>query len=315
MTKLKNVLTGQELLSMQIKEFPTLVKPIFPKVGIVAIAGSSDTGKSTLLRQLAIAISTKAKDFLGFPINATHNSALYITTEDDENAISYLLTIQKEGLKLDNKDFGNLRYLFDEGDVLDQIDQELSRIPADIVIIDAFADLFEGEMNASNKVRSFLNKYSRLAKKFDCLVIFLHHTGKRTEELPPSKNNLLGSQGFEAKMRMVIELRKDLKDSNIRHLCIVKGNYLKDEFKEDSFALTFGDDMLFTNTSKRIPFKSLVKETKKENTDAKNRAKELKGKGMPYREISLELQKEGFRGIGKSTIGEWLKDCPSVQYP
>ena len=73
--------------------------------------------------------------------------------------------------------------------------------------------------------------------------------------------------------------------------------------------------MLFTNTSKRTPFELLVKETKKGNVGAKTRAKELKDGGMSYRDISVELQREGFRGVSKSIIGEWLKDCPSVQYP
>ena len=79
-------------------------------------------------------------------------------------------------------------------------------------------------MNATNEIRSYLEDYSNLAKKYKCLVIFLHHTGKNTENKPPSKNNLLGIQGFEAKMRVVIELRKDRHEPKLRHLCNLNTN-------------------------------------------------------------------------------------------
>ena len=86
-------------------------------------------------------------------------------------------------------------------------------------------------MNENNCVRSFLNAFSQLAIRHNTLVIFLHHTGKRTESLAPSKHNAIGSEGFEAKMRLIMELRQDPEHHNIRHLYIVKGNYLSAEYK------------------------------------------------------------------------------------
>ena len=52
--------------------------------------------------------------------------------------------------------------------------------------------------------------------------------------LLPSKHNAIGSQGFEAKMRVMMELRPDPVRHDIRHLCIVKGNYLSEEYKHDT---------------------------------------------------------------------------------
>src|ERR1017187_6892003 len=49
-------ITGEQLLLNPINKIPTLIDPIFQTVGVVAIGGTSDTGKSTFLRQLAMAL-------------------------------------------------------------------------------------------------------------------------------------------------------------------------------------------------------------------------------------------------------------------
>src|SRR5688572_10256307 len=84
----KYFVSGEELLNKGIVEIPTLIDPILPKVGLVAICGSSDAGKSSFLRQLATAIVLGDSKFLGFTIKAKHQSTIYVSSEDDENAVS-----------------------------------------------------------------------------------------------------------------------------------------------------------------------------------------------------------------------------------
>ncbi|MCK4818852.1 PriCT-2 domain-containing protein, partial [bacterium] len=83
--------TGEELLLRKVSQLPTLLDPILPQVGLVALGGSSDVGKSTFLRHLAINISSGEEKFIGFPINAKHNRVIYVSTEDDDYAVSYLI--------------------------------------------------------------------------------------------------------------------------------------------------------------------------------------------------------------------------------
>ncbi len=300
-----NSITGETLLNMNIREFPTLLKPIFPKVGLIAIAGSSDTGKSTFLRQFAINISCGKNDFLGFSINATHRSAVVMSTEDDELAISYLMNKQNSIMDFPVESFRDLRYIFETSTPVESLDIELTKQPADVVIVDAFSDLYGGEMNATNKVRSFLNEFGNLAKKHECLIIFLHHTGKGKDKLEPSKHNLLGSQGFEAKMRLVIELRRDLHNPSLRHLCIVKGNYLPEEYKNESYVLSFDENMIFRNEQDRVPFTELAEISNGNNEQTENRKKqaiELKEKGFNQTQIAEKL------GVNKSTINRYFKN-------
>ena len=61
-------ITGEYLLQANIEQIPCLVEPFLQQVGLACLAGSSDTGKSSLLRQLAISIVTGAPEgdsFLG----------------------------------------------------------------------------------------------------------------------------------------------------------------------------------------------------------------------------------------------------------
>ncbi|MGQ8336275.1 AAA family ATPase [Sunxiuqinia sp. A32] len=301
--------TGKELYEFGVKELPMLIAPLFIKSGITILAGGSDIGKSTLLRQIAISIVQGKDEFLGWKINAEHNSVIYVSTEDDRYAISHLLN-KSLGDNYDASSLERLRYIFDSERLVDSLDAILAKNPTDLVIIDALTDIFGGELNQANKVRDFLNRYFILADKYNCLFVFLHHTGKRTEQLPPSKNNLLGSQGIEGKARQVIELRRDPFDNEYRHICVVKGNYLPDEYKSHSFKIKFNENLTFEMTDERVEFEDLVERTEDaipKSTIRKRIAEMHENKGMSFERISENLISEGTK-ISKSTAHKYYKE-------
>jgi len=302
-------INGRELLEKGLSEMPCLLIPILPKVGLCAVAGSSDTGKSSFLRHLAVSIVLGEKDFLGFEINSTHKSVIYVSTEDDPEACAVLM-FKAFKTDLEYQDYEGLRFLFETENLIKILDEELYKAPADCIIIDTFTDVYEGNMNQSNEVRTFLNRYKELAQRHGCLIMFLTHTGKRTENLLPSKDNTLGSQGFEAKMRLLIEIRRDFENDTYRHLCLVKGNYLPEEYKNRSYKLEFNDKLQFTSTGQRVRFEELARpDFKSANDDKKSiyiqKALTLKEEGRSYREISDEITQSGFK-VSRSTIGNWL---------
>lgn len=281
-------ITGEMLLNQNIKEIPTLLEPLLPKSGLVCLVGSSDTGKSAFLRQLAMSVCAGLKTFLGMRLNAGHRSSIYVSTEDDETANAYLIGRQNQDMRISPTALRGLRFMFDSEDIVADLDRRLTHQPADLIIVDCFSDLYIGSMNEGNQVRQFLMQYSQLAIRHKCLVIFLHHCGKRTEMFIPSKHNLLGSQAFEAKMRLVLELRSDISDVSYKHLCCVKGNYLSAEYKSESVKLHFSEHLTFKETGERVPFENLVPvDTSRE---AKyQRAIQLKEEGHTYEEIAKKL--------------------------
>jgi RecA-family ATPase len=273
--------TAATLLAQPHRAISCLVEPFLQKVGLACLAGSSDTGKSALLRQLSIAIAGGETDFLGFPIHSQHRSVIYVSTEDGQEATSYLLHRQASAYTPDR--LSGLRFIFEaEAELLPKLHQSLHTQPADLV------DAFGGDLKDTQKIRAYLQPWQTLAEQHSCLILFLHHTAKRTEALTPSKNNLLSGQGFEAKMRLVIELRGDVMQPAHRHLCIVKGNYLSAMHKKESYVLRFDEThFLFSRTGERVPFELLVRSADTDDSRSKyEQAKELKDAGKSYSQIA-----------------------------
>lgn len=312
--KQKWVKSGREIIDLNLKEVPTLLHPIIPKVGTFSLAGSSDLGKSYFLLQLANSIVKGAADFLDFSLNVTHKSVIYLSTEDDEFSLSPRLQYLSKDMQ-DLSVYDNLRVVFEAKDIIHRLDKLLSEKPADLVIIDTFSDVFDGDMNQANKVRSYIQKYKELANRYKTLIAFNHHCGKKNDLRPPHKDNLLGSQGFESSMRTVIELRKDFNNPELRHLCLVKGNYIPESFKNSSFELQFSFEEGFSNTGKRVDFDKLVKTDNDSRNDLRDKVLALRDQNLSYGKIAEKLSGQGLK-ISRSTIGNICKQyCPTIQEP
>ncbi|WP_028890809.1 AAA family ATPase [Tenacibaculum sp. 47A_GOM-205m] len=302
----KAIFSALDLFNLNIKKVPKLVEPFFQKTGLASLVGTSDTGKSTFLRQLALSIALKKDDFLGFKIKAQHNKVIYVSTEDSPFSVSS--SIRKQVKNICNKEddislIQNLKFIFDSENLYKSLEDSLSETPVDLIIIDAFTDVFTGEINANTQVRKFLNKYDTLAKKNDCLIVFLHHTGKKTQYNKPSKDSIIGSQAFEAKMRAVIEIRNNLKIKNQKELWVLKANFLEKKEKVKSHVLNFDDNLVFSNTGQR----SYISENKSNNNKIKNKIIELREKGYSFRKIENELKDTEFQ-ISKSVAQKIYKE-------
>lgn len=290
------LVNGYDMLCATPQEQDCLMEPILPRTGVVALVGTSDSGKSTLLRSLAMAVASDQPSFLGFRLRPRHRSAIYVASEDDAQAIGTLMQRQLTELDTPPEAYSSLDFVFELDNLVDNLDKMLEERPRDLVIVDAFADIYTGPMNENNRVRSFVNHFSQLVVKHSTLIIFLHHTGKRTESLAPSKHNAIGSQGFEAKMRLVMELRPDPERHDIRHLCVVKGNYLPSDYKHDSFVLRFTPGLNFVATGERVPF-ALLRE-RSEASDIRDerleQARALRAEGKTLQQIADAL---GYKSV------------------
>jgi len=284
--------TGKELYDLQIPAIPFLIDPLIPAVGLWSLVGTSDACKSMFMRQLAICL-VKQKPFLNWKINSKFHKAIFVSTEDDEKATAYLLRKQSASGEF----LENIRFYFSNDNVEEYLKTELTKEPADLVIIDAWGDVFGQDLKDSNLIRQALNIYRLISYQFQCSVGILHHVGKRTEKLEPSKNNILAGQGFESKCRSVMELRQDAGKEDVRHLCIVKGNYVGREYKNSSFVLDFNrDNFLLTDTGERTPFEQLITQNETGKTKPNTPFNEFND------DVHRELVKKAFRDNHEFTL-------------
>ena len=240
----------RELLENPAERQPVLVEPLFPQCGLGAVIGSSDCGKSTLLRQLSACVAC-GRDFLLWKTFPVHKRVLYVSTEDDSSAMSELLKRQNKAWQLSKEEAERVEFLFSCDCIAEKVEACLVAKPVDLVIIDTFGDICKDDISQSNNIRNLLNLFADTARRHGCFILFAHHIRKTGENTAPSKLNALGSQAFEAKMRVLIELRRSKRNKDLLHLCIVKGNYLPNDYKQQSFDLQTDSDMNFTATGGR----------------------------------------------------------------
>lgn len=294
--RLDKLLIGADVIkNKDYKDIDYLVDKLIPKSTLCALVGESDTGKSSLLRQLAVSVAYGDDDFLGFKLNDSCRNVVYVSTEDNEMATSvWLNTYFGDDLAQDDK-LSKLKFIYSIDGIVKNLREVVQNNCVDLIIVDSYADLFTGSMNNSNEVRSFLNLYDGIVKEFGVTVVFLHHTKKASAGAAPNKNSILGSQGFEAKMRSVMMLTKDKEDTSLRHLCVVKNNYMPEANKKESYVLRFSEQLSFTNTGERVQLNDLAdddwldeaRKLREEGKSLKETAEILKGKGIKTSKSSL----------------------------
>lgn len=283
--------SAEELFNMPFNEIPTLWDPFLPKTGLACLAGGSDVGKSSFLRQFALSIVAGNDEFLGYQLSPERHRVLYISTEDDVTSISVLLKKQNKIMNIPLDNLRNLQYVFgaNNQDIIDYIDARLTNYPVDVVIIDCFSDVFLGDLNNMSQIRPCLSRYKQLVTVHDCLFLFLHHCTKRADGMAPSKHNLVGSQSFEADMRTVLELRSGNTPYE-KTICAVKGNYLKPEYKGILFKLSFDSNQLYENSGLTVPL-SLSSRTSQEEKkkQKKQEAQALIDDGLTYEQAAVKM--------------------------
>jgi archaellum biogenesis ATPase FlaH len=241
----KILMSDIELLSMDTEECRYLLSPLLPETGTAVIAGQPDSGKSQLVRQLCIAISSAdIKEFLGFPLTKRHNRSLRISTEDDSFNTSYCLRNQLKGINLSAN--GNLSVMFasslSQEQILIEIENYIVQHPVDIICIDSFNDVFSFSNNNDNiAMRRTVSAFDHLARK--CLVLFVHHINKNNYSQKPTQQGIQGGSGLLQKVRTGLILSPG--ENNFRYLSCVKGNYTPRKYKEKSIELLF-DEKHFT---------------------------------------------------------------------
>ncbi|WP_294963599.1 AAA family ATPase [uncultured Flavobacterium sp.] len=255
----KVVFNAIELIEMGSTSPRYLMAPFLPKEGTAVLAGKPDIGKSQFARQLCIQIALGEKAFLDFDLTTVHNRSMYVATEDNLDSTSASMIKQFQGLNKEPVE--NLRFVFadsmDQNDILKKLDVELKDCPVDLVVIDSFGDIFTGsDSNNNMAMRKTVKLFDKIAKKYGCLILFVHHINKGAYSQAPRQENIQGGSGLIQKVRLAIMLT-DASDSK-RYFSIVKGNYCPKLYKEKSIELEFSEEnLLFVNTGGLILTSSL----------------------------------------------------------
>lgn len=287
----------------------------FVRSALNGIVGGSDSGKSTFLRELAIAVAQGEEEFQSFPLRTQTKKVLIFSLEDGERDVNSFLNDFRHDL-IATEELENIHFVFEyEGKAIDTLKKITDHEKYDLIIIDSYSDVFDGYSgNDQMETKRFLNTYDAIAKAQDAALIFLHHINKASKESKVSKDSTMGSAGFQQGVRSLVVVNKmQGKYSTLRHIVVEKGNYVSSADKRKELILNFNEETLSFEFVRLVEIKapaSKERYSKKERREILSFCVRLK-KQQPN--ISSRKMEDAVREkFGKSpvhtTIENWLKN-------
>jgi RecA-family ATPase len=221
------ILSLEEVLNLPART-GFLVEKILPKGALCSLVGESEVGKSQLINQIGFAIAAGRTDFLGLKIDALQRRVLFVATEDSPHFLKTRFEYLSQQKSIVNQ---RIDFLFEaETNLPEDIKKYLENKLPDLIVLDHWMDVFEGDGNSGASVRKFLKPFGKIAEDSGACILLLHHY-RKTNSRQHDKMDVLGSQSYEAKMRSVIALENTGTDQ-LRRLKIIKSNLLSDSEKK-----------------------------------------------------------------------------------
>jgi RecA-family ATPase len=222
---------------------PWIVRDMIPDRTVTIVAGDGGGGKTTLMLQLATAISGSCP-WLGH--NPDPGPVLVVTAEDDEEEIHRRLAAIAKSLGVELADLADLHIVPLAGQdavmgapegkaalitptaVFRGLVALVDRIRPRLVILDALADVYAGEENARAQARQFIGLLRGLAIKNDLAVVLIAHPSLSGMA---SGSGTSGSTAWSNSVRARLYLERILDEGNrevdpdLRVLRVKKSNY------------------------------------------------------------------------------------------
>ena len=172
--------TLAELLSADFPEPDWLCDGLLPTIGLVLITARPKKGKSTLMRQAAIAVGSNGGMFLGKPTKAGH--VLYLSEENPRNVQRHLRDMGAVT--------GNVRFEFDwpalNQSGITKLREYCAQNHSTMIVVDTLTTHFVGarlDWNKQGEVAALLEPLHDLAYDFKCLVVGIDHISKGRDSM------------------------------------------------------------------------------------------------------------------------------------
>ena len=186
-----NTISGEELLSKEIREIPFIVKDLIP-IGLTLLAGSAKVGKSWLALWLSIAV---AKGEVVWGYESTRCTTLYLCYEDNE------IRIQNRLLEITDEAPSNVHFCTEVSKLGGELETRIRNFISEhqdtkLIIIDTLQTI-----RSPNTESTYSNDYSdltilkNLADDYKIAILLIHHFRKQKDG--DVFNQITGSTGLQ----------------------------------------------------------------------------------------------------------------------
>ena len=242
---------------------------------LCVLFGPTNTGKSFLAFQMAIALSEGRTGYDQFKIEQTKRCVLYLDLELSDRQISQRLKGLSGECAVLRAAF-DPHYLYDkktQGSALEDIEQLIILNYADAVILDNISVLQPNTEKAADATE-LLNKLNNLKRRHRIPILVIAHTPKLTEGSPIEMSNLAGSSQMGNLIDSAFAIGKTHK-SNQRYLKQTKVRAKEYKYDSDNVLLMELDDQngwLHFTPVDEVPEQSVLKvQLSNEDREERNR--------------------------------------------
>jgi len=235
-------------MHLPLPRVPFYIKDWLPKQGKAEIYGQAKSGKSFLCMQIARSIG-QGRPLFGIPTN--QGVVLYLQFELGVAVLQYRMRLT--GHTYENVFVGtSFSMKLDKKEGQDSLLHELEAIHPDVLILDPFYKIIDGDENEAQDVKVVTNFLDQVIDAYGLSVLVLHHSGKDF-----SKGGR-GSSVLEGWVDSYIAMNRiNLQDETTRAKIVPK--LLRHaQTPPEPFELVLGDDFEFYVGEKALTVKDKV---------------------------------------------------------
>ena len=206
---------------IQQKQVDWLWYPYIPYGKLTLLQGDPGEGKSTLMLNIAAAVTLGKPMPDGYALKEAHG-VIYQCTEDD------LSDTIKPRLIAADADCSKVAYIVDEAQSLTledgRIEETLALTGARLLILDPIQSFLvqDGDMQSASRMRSVLSKLSITAARYRCAIVLVGHMNKA--QGGKSLYRGLGSIDIAAIARSVLMVTRDSSNKQLRYMVPIKSS-------------------------------------------------------------------------------------------
>jgi len=196
------------------------------------IYGSAKSGKSILCENLAFAITSGQKSFLGLPIGLPKSKVLYISLEEDTKMrFVQRANEQKKGFssieirRINRKlSYSNDNFIrsVSNNQHWELLENEIKDFKSNLIIIDS-TNKFVYDIEQKLDANLIMQKFKDLAIKYECGIILIHHSVKSQTNQGLSLEKMSGSSALSRDADYFIGVNN--LSNGTRYLRFVEGRY------------------------------------------------------------------------------------------
>lgn len=207
-----NIVSGNEMLKMEIKTMPYIIDKLIPECAITAVTADSGKGKSLIALILAYHISRGEKLFNEFEVK--QSKVLIIDQEMDEDII---ISRHQSVAKKQNT---NIDYIYSQLIEIDKPDhygyliETIKEGGYQVIMFDTLIQLHSGNENSADEMKEVNRLLLNLINETGVTIIYLHHHRKKQRGEYPGQSSSRGSTEIIAKVssHLLIDSKPKVED-------------------------------------------------------------------------------------------------------